>query len=581
MQPDRTLPENKLSELINPGPNRCLTIDEQRHNQRVINEYHVRQDNIARAKYMSARTDYMRGEVAVGAYSLLIDDLLGDTSDIDLDSFILEKEAEYVSHEDILGFIYISLSNIGERKASGAYYTPYTVVNRLISQLTKVKTLAGKTVFDPCCGSGNFLLAIGDYVDSPALLYGQDIDPIAVKLARISFALKYGIEDFDFLCSHFTCADTLVAPTQADASFDIIIGNPPWGGDITKEQLLTLSTAYRTVAKKGTETYALFTERALSLLSENGVLAFVLPEAILNVSAHANIRSIVVEACNFQFVCYLGNVFSGVQCPAIILCVEKAKDRKAGVADVHIDGEHYSISTNRQISIERLNFHVKDEVQDCLDAMTGLSSCHTLLNNARFALGIVTGDNATYTSTECHEGYEIVLKGSDVKKYKFGTNGLYMQYIPGKFQQVAPTDIYRAPEKLLYRFICETLVFAYDDQQTLSLNSCNVLIPEIQNIATKYVLAVLNSRAANFFFIKMFHSVKVLRSHIEQIPIPPATIEEQGKIIALVDRLIYSYDDISDTYNELDDLIMALYKLRNAEKQTILSSLASRNLFLV
>ena len=36
----------------------------------------------------------------------------------------------------------------------------------------------------------------------------------------------------------------------------------------------------------------------------------------------------------------------------------------------------------------------------------------------------------------------------------------------------------------------------------------------------KYIMAILNSRVAQFYFKKRFNSVKVLRSHIEQIPIP-------------------------------------------------------------
>ena len=35
-----------------------------------------------------------------------------------------------------------------------------------------------------------------------------------------------------------------------------------------------------------------------------------------------------------------------------------------------------------------------------------------------------------------------------------------------------------------------------------------------------YVLAILNSRIAQFIYKREFHSVKVLRSHIENIPIP-------------------------------------------------------------
>jgi predicted RNA methylase len=523
--------------------------------------------------------EYLRGNLDVGIFDILIRDLLGDTSDIDLSSDVFETTAKYVANEDTLGFVYISFMNIGVRKASGTYYTPYKVVNSLVSHLAKAIDISGKSIFDPCCGSGNFLLAIGEQTDTPEMIYGQDIDLVAVKLARISFALKYDITDVDFLFTHFTCADTL--STFYDKSFDIIVGNPPWGGELTKEQIRSLAMYYHTVVKNGTETYNLFTERSLSMLSENGILAFVLPEAILNVAAHRTIRSILIEKCNFKFACYLGNVFSGVQCPAIILGVEKSSYKTHGVSEVSVNGEYYHINSNRQVSVDRLNFHVKDEQQDCLDTLVNSPQFNTLLNNAKFALGIVTGNNAAYISDVCHEGYEPVLKGSDVKKFRFEESGNYIRFIPQSFQQVAPTDLYRAPEKLLYRFICETLVFAYDNQQTLSLNSCNILVPQIPGMATKYVLAVLNSRAASFFFTYMFNSVKVLRSQIEQIPIPAASDSEQEQIIGLVDKLINGDAKKPNVYNELDDLVMCLYGLSSTAKQTIRTSLSYKNLFLV
>jgi hypothetical protein len=400
----------------------------------------------------------------------------------------------------------------------------------------------------------------------------------AVKLARISFALKYGMTDKEFLYSHFTCADTLIDSPKFH--FDIIVGNLPWGGEITSEQLSVLAADYRTVMKNGTETYDLFTERAMSLLSKNGILAFVLPEAILNVASHKIIRGILIDECSFKFACYLGNVFPKVQCPAIILGVEKSKNKTVGVRIVCSKEERYPISSNRQITPERFNFHVRDEVQDCLDALGGLTGSHTLADNAKFASGIVTGDNASYTSDIQHEGYEPVLKGCDVKKFKYEAGDKFIRFAPQSFQQVAPTDLYRAPEKLLYRFICETLVFAYDNQQTLSLNSCNILIPLIPNLDMKYVLAVLNSRAANFYFINAFNSIKVLRSQIEQIPIPTATKREQQHIIFLVNRLIDGDKNTADTYNELDDCVMGLYGLGDFDKRIIADSLSKRNLFL-
>ena len=92
----------------------------------------------------------------------LIEDLLGNnsinsTAIIRLEP-ILNKELLFVKGEDSLGFVYISLQDIGQRKSSGAYYTPEKVVNRLIDNLySNDSQLNSRTICDPCCGTGNFL----------------------------------------------------------------------------------------------------------------------------------------------------------------------------------------------------------------------------------------------------------------------------------------------------------------------------------------------------------------------------------------------------------------------------------------
>jgi hypothetical protein len=143
--------------------------------------------------------------------------------------------------------------------------------------------------------------------------------------------------------------------------------------------------------------------------------------------------------------------------------------------------------------------------------------------------------------------------------------------------------MYRAPEKLLYRFICNQLVFAYDDKQTLSLNSCNIVIPRLEGIKMKYILAILNSRVAQFIYKKQFNSVKVLRSHIENIPIPIVNESIQDKIISLTDLLIQGqdYDSTIRLYEELDHTIFELFHLSTNEQQTIKDAVDGENKFLI
>ncbi len=591
---------------------------------------------------------YLDNELEVYGFRPLIDDLLAGVPDCaglaEKCGDILELELEYVPEEDSLGFAYISLKNMSHRKLSGAYYTPLPVVKELVGLVGETVSLSGRRILDPCCGTGNFLLYLASRDVGPELLYGQDSDELAVRIARINFALRFNITDMDFLKEHITCGDSL--RTLPFPSYDLILGNPPWGYDYTADELAELAGMYRSASRKTAESYDLFVERCLALLGEGGLLAFVLPEAILNVRSHRTIRSILLEKAEFRFVSYLGNVFSKVQCPSIILGVSKAGGRtgtedtapvsgkgcagcevtgnsKAGAKDwvdtkgktsadaeddagtpgsddvsggagvpggsgetrsgginVYLDGETFTINPDRKFTPDTLNFHVSDEKQSCLDELCRNAEMAYLKGNARFALGIVTGNNRTYIADTALDGYEPVLRGSDIFKYRIVQSNAYMKFVPENFQQVAPTEMYRAPEKLLYRFICDTLVFAYDNRQMLSLNSCNILIPEIPGLEMKYVMAVLNSSAAAFFCQQNYNSVKVLRSHLETIPIPVVKGKAQLEVIAMVDRIMEPAAKVGMLYDELDDYLMKLYGLSAKHRDMIRRSLEGQNRFL-
>ena len=143
--------------------------------------------------------------------------------------------------------------------------------------------------------------------------------------------------------------------------------------------------------------------------------------------------------------------------------------------------------------------------------------------------------------------------------------------------------MYRAKEKLLYRFISNQLIFAYDDKKTLSLNSCNILIPKFKDLNIKYIMAILNSRIAQFIFKKEFNSIKVLRSHIENIPIPYISEEKQKQFIELTDKISLETEParIIQLYDKLDSSICSLFKLSKKEQLEIRLAVDVDNKFLI
>lgn len=515
-------------------------------------------------------------------YTALLDDLIPTKEFLSCKEMFpsfREVSYTYIPDEDTLGFLYMSLCCLKDRKSSGSYYTPAWLAKRLVE--THLPDLdAAQTILDPSCGTGVFLLQLPKYLPL-SHLFGSDLNPVSVALTRITMAIKYRIsslQEAECLKHHIIVSDFLQRESATEKlsdsfTFDIILGNPPWGARLSAKEKENYRRHFSCAIGNSLETFDLFIEQSLNLLSDNGILSFVLPEAVLTVKAHTPIRRLLLDKTAVLSVEYLGEVFDQVHCPSIILTVT-ANTRQPFFNNVAVYTKEDTFSTGVEhlCSADFFPFHIRDEEYALLQKITNRSKHTTLVENSTFALGIVTGNNNALLSKTPAPGLEPIIKGTDISKYHINSHSGYLAFQPELFQQVAPEALYRAPEKLFYRFINKQLIFAYDNTGLLSLNSCNILIPQFEELSIKYVLAVLNSSVAQFFFEKTFRSVKVLRSHLEQIPIPLADKETQEEIIALVEQLMHLPENTAqyrEIYSLLDRKIADLFGLTAEEYERI------------
>jgi type I restriction-modification system DNA methylase subunit len=254
----------------------------------------------------------------------VINSLLGKDEGTLPVNLLKEYPLTFVEGEDTLGMLYISLRRLQEKKSTGSYYTPFYVVDRIVNEALPDNVPVGAKIIDPSCGTGNFLLRLPDDLP-PENVYGSDIDPMAVAIARINLVLKYSIRTsstLDTIKQNIMLQDSLKFFSKE--SFDYIIGNPPWGYVYPKDEQKALKEHF--VSYNGTgnpESFSLFIEKSLQMLSDNGVMSFLLPESILDVRMHAAIRSLMLDKAQICSISYLGEVFDKVQCPCIILTLKK------------------------------------------------------------------------------------------------------------------------------------------------------------------------------------------------------------------------------------------------------------------
>ena len=523
-------------------------------------------------------------------YRPLLEDLITTERFMKWNTASAEKCSEiytYASTEDTLGLLYQSLRNIGDRKTSGSYYTPASLAKNLVNNHLAMLS-ENKTVLDPSCGTGIFLLQLPDRLPLQNI-YGSDINPLSVALAKINLALKYHVtssEEIEIIKKNISVSDFLSPADNKnnnasensvlERTYDIILGNPPWGAKLTSEEKKNYRNVFSCASDNSVEIFDLFIEQSLRLLAPEGILSFVLPEALLSVKAHTSIRKILLQNTSVRSVEYLGEVFEHVHCPSIILTVTKDNSQPffKNVSVTLSNKFTFSTQVERIVYADSFPFSLTDGEYLLLQKLYSCPNCSTLVDNSIFALGIVTGNNSERIHTAPAKGLEPIIKGSDISKYHINSYSGYISFEPENLQQTAPEKLYRTPEKLFYRFINRKLTFAYDNTGLLSLNSCYILIPKIPGLSVKYVLAVLNSSVAQFIFEKKFRSVKVLRSHLEQIPIPLAEEKIQKEIVKLVDRLITLEEtsaEYQNTYNILDQTIAELYGLAQKECELIYS----------
>jgi len=452
-------------------------------------------------------------------------------------------------HGDFSGLLYQSLLSEGKKAKSGSYYTPPSVARAMLEDHCTPDSM----VLDPACGTGQFLLEAANLAGHPKCLYGIDNDPIAVRIARINLMLRFPDLVFEPKIFH---ADSLLMEGKTDVPwgfFDLVVTNPPWGSHWTKQEKTALARCFPQI--RSGESFSYFLVRATQFAKQGGVISFLLPESILNVKVHSDIRDHLSQHFQIRTIQHLGRLFTGVFTPVVRLNVVHAKPRPHVKTDdvfaIFRDADDRRILQKIE---SRPTWNLKDKAQ--------------------FALGIVTGNNDRHLLKTPLPDSEPVIRGRDIEPFFLKPNTGFLVFQPERYQQVAPEKLFRADEKLIYRFISKDLVFAYDDRQRLTLNSANILIPTRPDFSIKVLCAVLNSDLMRFVYRKTFNALKVLRGNLEALPLPDFSQAEQLVLLSLVEDFIETKNN--NVLDEINRLVYRYFEIGHGEIRWIAKKIGKK-----
>lgn len=340
--------------------------------------------------------------------------------------------------------------------------------------------------------------------------------------------------------------------------FDIVIGNPPYGADLSEEHKDLLKKEYDYLVQRIRNSYLYFIGVA-EKLAPKGIISYIVPNELLFQVYMTNARAHLLEHTELQKVINVGNAaFDRVvpTCIFLLKHIENTEDYNIELADIReitkeqlpkvVPNMHYDcIKRSQMLNTPMCTFSFDFKRNKLLNKLIEKHKhledyCDNIFN------GVSTSCNDVYLATPSmleeksfEEKYvKPTIKGEHITKYYVPScSPLYLLYIERDFNfDEAPNItkylkenkellikkcvekrtgkrpwhvLFRARKeedfltvpKIVIRQTADSIIAAKDTLGYYSINSTNVIIISkkyIQEI--DYILAVLNSKLIDFYY---------------------------------------------------------------------------------
>lgn len=392
--------------------------------------------------------------------------------------------------------------------------------------------------------------------------------------------------------------------------FDIVMGNPPWGADLSKDDKASLADLYPEIDSSTPNSFAYFIGFSMKC-SKTGVF-FILPDSIL-VKDYPKTRKLIKE--HLYEVSWFQNsgvpdenkLFTYVKHDVCILLIRKRKVDKIDCIKWEYSGKQYlkkewEENTNILMpeSFEyRINLLAEERDYTILSKI--LNNCYSINIKYQCHEGIHTGNSREILfKKDVNIDNNPHLKplfiggknGDVINNFYSETSGWFVDYRKdlidkekGYYASLRKEEIFNRPKIYITR-TGDPIKSFYDEDNYASNNFFSLqAINDSENTPDnlKFILGCLISKFANYYIRTFacprlggtFIETKIV--HLLSLPIPNTTSEKTSQIVSLVDSIINEKKkdiskDVSKIESELDDKILDIYGFTNEEKNIIRNS---------
>lgn len=392
-------------------------------------------------------------------------------------------------------------------------------------------------------------------------------------------------------------------------SFNIIIGNPPYVftrsvemdknlkkeiGDSFLKNLKGSQVGHANQSGK-INLYAIFIIQGLRLLSDNGLLFYITPNSLLRATTYDAVRKLILDESEIISITDMSSgVFENVTASTVLTLLKSKKpvdDHKIvireGLPKQDTSSEEKYINQKVLLGNISYTFNIfsSEKSNEIIDKIEkGSIHLGNLVNILAGGIATGPGKKEYISDKPINELYKPLIEGKDIKRYKINFANKFILYDRKKLYRARDESLFLKPEKLITQRIGGgkyPLIVGYDNQRYYTFNSTNsIFIREDSPVSLKYILALLNSKLLNWFYIVQFTNrstltVNISKTFLEKLPV--IIPDNESKIVNLVDKILKEKmgagNDTSTLELEIDELVMNLYGLTDDEKEVIRNSI--------
>jgi len=408
--------------------------------------------------------------------------------------------------------------------------------------------------------------------------------------------------------------------------FDIVIGNPPYGANLTDNTKKLFKEIFSNVHMRTPETFNYFISKSFNFLNNNGYLSFIVPNNLLFQNEFEKTRKYLLDKNLVNIVNLGDSIFENASVPTCIFGVRNIisnKDYLFKYIDIrdresldHLASLKFDLHTkNNNLKVPAYIFGM-NAVN--IELMEKIRRSSYLIDEIALevASGISTGGDKIFRVNEnIINEYNLetdilqdVLVGREINKYEINPTNHKLIYtvknveideLPNIKNYLVPfkeklsskretkngtlpwwclhwsryKELFNEP-KILLRQTADSVIASFDENGFFVLNSILVFkIDKNYAIDYKFALAILNSKLTNFIYRSLTGEegrgfAEVKPKNIRKLFIPKLSETDQQPFINLANEILSLKKQghhTTDLENQIDKLVYELYGLSDDE----------------